>query len=115
MLMTRRPPSSTLFPYTTLFRSSEHIGEKARELLPEGAGWLLVQFGGETAEEADERIDALLEALGRTEHDATVNFSDDPAREDQMWKAREAGLGATARPPGMPDTWPGWEDSAVPP
>ena len=97
------------------FEASEHIGEKARELLPEGAGWLLVQFGGETAEEADERIDALLEALGRTEHDATVNFSDDPAREDQMWKAREAGLGATARPPGMPDTWPGWEDSAVPP
>ncbi|WP_216639506.1 FAD-binding and (Fe-S)-binding domain-containing protein [Brachybacterium sp. P6-10-X1] len=97
------------------FEAAEHIGEEARALLPEGAGWLLVQFGGESSEEADRRIDELLEALGRTEHDAKVNFSDDPAKEDQMWKAREAGLGATARPPGMSDTWPGWEDSAVPP
>ena len=28
---------------------------------------------------------------------------------------RESGLGATARVPAMPDTWPGWEDSAVAP
>ena len=28
---------------------------------------------------------------------------------------REAGLGATAHVPGHPDTWEGWEDSAVPP
>ena len=27
---------------------------------------------------------------------------------------RESGLGATAHVPGHPDTWPGWEDSAVP-
>src|SRR2546429_8499902 len=25
-LMIRRPPRSTLFPYTTLFRSTEHVG-----------------------------------------------------------------------------------------
>ena len=25
LLMIRRPPRSTLFPYTTLFRSSEHL------------------------------------------------------------------------------------------
>ena len=97
------------------FEAAEHIGDDARSLLPEGAGWLLVQFGADTTEEADRQIEELLEALGRTEHDAKVNFSDDPAKEDQMWKAREAGLGATARPPGGSDTWPGWEDSAVPP
>ena len=28
---------------------------------------------------------------------------------------REAGLGATAFIPGKPDTYEGWEDSAVPP
>src|SRR3712207_7795809 len=28
-LMIRRPPRSTLFPYTTLFRSLQHIGEQA--------------------------------------------------------------------------------------
>src|SRR5438876_9085694 len=28
--MIRRPPRSTLFPYTTLFRSGEHGGERGR-------------------------------------------------------------------------------------
>src|SRR2546427_2974895 len=28
--MIRRPPRSTLFPYTTLFRSLEHLGQFAR-------------------------------------------------------------------------------------
>jgi hypothetical protein len=32
-----------------------------------------------------------------------------------MWDVREAGLGATAFIPGKPDTYEGWEDSAVPP
>jgi FAD/FMN-containing dehydrogenase len=32
-----------------------------------------------------------------------------------VWIAREASLGATARVPGQRETWPGWEDSAVPP
>ena len=34
---------------------------------------------------------------------------------EAVWKIRESGLGATARVPGQPDTWEGWEDSAVPP
>src|SRR2546427_13288041 len=28
--MIRRPPRSTLFPYTTLFRSQHHVGHQAR-------------------------------------------------------------------------------------
>src|SRR5690242_20930677 len=28
--MIRRPPRSTLFPYTTLFRSSSHLGDRRR-------------------------------------------------------------------------------------
>src|SRR5699024_2330644 len=39
----------------------------------------------------------------------------DPALEDELWAAREAGLGATAHIPGKPDTFEGWEDAAVPP
>src|SRR2546421_11672952 len=31
-LMIRRPPRSTLFPYTTLFRSQEVVRERSREL-----------------------------------------------------------------------------------
>src|SRR3712207_8935057 len=32
--MIRRPPRSTLFPYTTLFRSSRHRGSPARWVQP---------------------------------------------------------------------------------
>src|SRR3712207_8710568 len=34
-LMIRRPPRSTLFPYTTLFRSSAHLG------IPDEPGWMI--------------------------------------------------------------------------
>src|SRR5437588_9272361 len=36
--MIRRPPRSTLFPYTTLFRSVFHAPEIARPLFPDGRG-----------------------------------------------------------------------------
>src|SRR3712207_7369775 len=40
--MIRRPPRSTLFPYTTLFRSMQAIGPMAwRVLPPSAAGFLL--------------------------------------------------------------------------
>src|SRR3712207_8787870 len=52
-LMIRRPPRSTLFPYTTLFRSVvvEHLGRAAEEglaLAPVGAE-LVEAVGGDTA------------------------------------------------------------------
>src|SRR3712207_5508813 len=37
-LMIRRPPRSTLFPYTTLFRSDEWAGQNGREVLAEIVG-----------------------------------------------------------------------------
>ncbi|MGW7791201.1 FAD-binding and (Fe-S)-binding domain-containing protein [Streptomyces tricolor] len=84
-------------------------------VLPEGDSWLMVQYSGDSQEDVDEQAHALLRALGRTEKDADVAFSDDPAREQKMLRAREAGLGVTARPPDDRETWEGWEDSAVPP
>jgi FAD/FMN-containing dehydrogenase/Fe-S oxidoreductase len=83
--------------------------------LPEGGSWLLVQFGGDTKDAADRQAHSLLAAVGRSEDDDTVAFSDDTAREQEMLKAREAGLGVTARPPDDRETWEGWEDSAVAP
>src|SRR4051794_41294769 len=50
--MIRRPPRSTLFPYTTLFRSSEHCGYKHSapllKRLPSGGAHVL-QGPGENA------------------------------------------------------------------
>ena len=40
---------------------------------------------------------------------------DDEAEEQELWKIRESGLGATAWVPGEKPAWPGWEDSAVDP
>jgi FAD/FMN-containing dehydrogenase/Fe-S oxidoreductase len=85
------------------------------ELLPEGGGWLLVEFGGESKEEADDRARKLMEGLKRQNHAPSMKLFDDPAQEHMVWQIRESGLGATAFVPGEPDAWPGWEDSAVPP
>ncbi|QNS02761.1 FAD-binding and (Fe-S)-binding domain-containing protein [Streptomyces xanthii] len=87
----------------------------ALDALPAGDSWLMLQFAGDTREEVDEQAYALLRDLGRGEDDDTVAFSDEPEREHRMLKAREAGLGVTARPPDDRETWEGWEDSAVPP
>ncbi|WP_338597934.1 FAD-linked oxidase C-terminal domain-containing protein [Saccharopolyspora sp. SCSIO 74807] len=83
--------------------------------LPEGSSWLFVQTGGNSADEADRQVTRVLEGIGKSTEDADVAVSDDPERESQMLKAREAGLGATANPPDMPESWEGWEDSAVHP
>src|SRR5690349_22855959 len=39
--MQRQPPRSTLFPYTTLFRSRQRQSEHERSLLRRGEGWVL--------------------------------------------------------------------------
>jgi FAD/FMN-containing dehydrogenase/Fe-S oxidoreductase len=85
------------------------------KVLPEGDSWLMVQYSGHSQEDVDEQAHALLRAVGRDEKDTNVAFSDNPEREQKMLKAREAGLGVTARPPDGRETWEGWEDSAVPP
>src|SRR3712207_7357413 len=46
-LMIRRPPRSTLFPYTTLFRSSDDRGDGAGDLIEQAADLRGVAlFGG---------------------------------------------------------------------
>ncbi len=82
--------------------------------LPRGTGFLMVQFGGEDSDEADQRAHSLLESIGDGDHDPEVAFLDDPENEQQLWEVREAGLAATAHVPHRADTFEGWEDSAVP-
>lgn len=101
------------------YMKKEHMRPKGRALFPEGCGWLLVEFGGETRAEAEEKAQRLMRALKQSNHPPSIKFLDDPAEEELIWKIREAGLGATARlpsqPPGEGDAWPGWEDAAVSP
>ncbi|HEV2992260.1 MAG TPA: FAD-linked oxidase C-terminal domain-containing protein [Candidatus Angelobacter sp.] len=83
--------------------------------LPPGKGWLLVEFGGETKEEADAKAHALMEKLRDKPDAPSMKLVDDEREKMLIWKVRESGLGATARVPGESETWEGWEDSAVPP
>lgn len=85
------------------------------QLLPDGGGWLLVEFGGNSKQEADARARGLIEALKKQPHPPSMKLFDDPQQEQTIWLVRRSGLGATARVPGAKDTWEGWEDSAVPP
>ena len=83
--------------------------------LPDGKGWLLLQFPGETKSEADGRAHDLMDKLKRKSHPPTMKMYDDAKDEKAVWEVRESGLGATAFVPGEPAAWPGWEDAGVPP
>jgi FAD/FMN-containing dehydrogenase/Fe-S oxidoreductase len=83
--------------------------------LPEGGGWLMVEFGGENKQEADARALEMMASLRKRPNPPTMKLYDDLRQEAKLWEIRESGLGATAFVPGLPDAWPGWEDSAVPP
>jgi FAD/FMN-containing dehydrogenase/Fe-S oxidoreductase len=92
------------------------IHRHERSMLPDGKGWLLVEFGGETKEEADDKARALMADLEKDRVPPSgMKLYDDPSGEQHIWEVREAGLGATAFVPGKADTHEGWEDSAVPP
>ncbi len=97
------------------FMKKKRMHPEDRELLPEGGGWLLVEFGGETVDEADGKARELMEKLAEGTDPPTMKLFDDDDERKQVWEIRESGLGATAHVPGMPETHPGWEDAAVPP
>jgi Fe-S oxidoreductase len=94
---------------------TKHIHPRDLALLPEGKGWLVIEFGGKTTEEADAPARQLMAELKAKPNAAAMKLIDDPEEERIIWEIRDAGLGASARVPNEPDTWEGWEDSAVSP
>jgi FAD/FMN-containing dehydrogenase/Fe-S oxidoreductase len=100
-----------------LFQWIQIKGTNASELhlLPEGGGHLMVEFGGDSKEDSDAQARHCMEILKKRKHPPTMKLFDDQQEEEHVWKVRESGLSATAWVPGEPDSWPGWEDSAVPP
>ncbi|MHA0286395.1 FAD-binding and (Fe-S)-binding domain-containing protein [Mycobacterium sp. C3-094] len=93
---------------------SQHLAQRALDELPEGRAWLMVQIDGTSQDDADHKSKTMVDDLRGTV-DVTAAVIDDPARKEDIWAAREAGLGATAFPPQGPPTHAGWEDAAVPP
>jgi FAD/FMN-containing dehydrogenase/Fe-S oxidoreductase len=75
------------------------------QLLPEGKAWLMVEFGGDTQQEALEKANTLGKAIT------------DKALMSRLWTIRETGASATALNLGAQGVDPvvGWDDAAVDP
>ena len=99
----------------TLTDNMEETGSLAvdREALPEGRAWLLVEFGGDSEEEVEERVRAAKEALESDEKPVSVQFCS-PEQEQSVWAVRTAGVDYS-NVPGVMETEGTWEDAAVPP
>lgn len=84
-------------------------------LLPEGKGWLLVEFGSDTMEESSSHAQEFLQSIQKGAHAPDGRLFTDRFQQSLLWNVRESGLGASAFVPGQQPTWEGWEDAAVPP
>jgi len=90
------------------------LNSEGLALLPEGGGWLLVEFGGATAQQAESRAQSLISALNRSSSPPNFRLYSG-AQAKRVWEVRESSLGATSHVPGEPEYWEGWEDAAVTP
>ncbi|MFF3504451.1 FAD-binding and (Fe-S)-binding domain-containing protein [Streptomyces sp. NPDC003247] len=93
------------------FQQEKHLNPEALKDLPGGRAYLMVQFTSDTREGVEAKARALIDAKP---DDVDHTWYDDEQHVHELWLVRESGLGATAHVPGKPDTWEGWEDSAVP-
>jgi FAD/FMN-containing dehydrogenase/Fe-S oxidoreductase len=84
-------------------------------MLPEGTGWLMVEFGASTADEAEAQARHLMEVLDRSAAPPNMQLFTDARMARRIWDVRESSLGVTSHVPGEPLRWEGFEDSAVAP
>src|SRR5436190_9381071 len=86
------------------------------ELLPDGEAWLLVEFGGDSQDEADAQAERLQAAMRkkRSKDYLDMKLYEDPEEVAQVWEIREGGVGHS-KVPGEHPGWPSWEDAAVAP
>ena len=96
------------------FMQRKNLAAEEVRLLPEGRGYLLVELGADSAEEADAKAAAVVAAAQQFPARPSVrSYTPEEAR--KVWFVRESALGATAFVPGEPVGWEGWEDAAVAP
>ncbi len=145
MRLVHSPPFRTLvvLGYDDIYRAADHVPEILKHeviglegidavlmenmrqkelhhpehlaLMPDGNGFLMAEFGGETQDEANERARSMMRAFESEFADGRMVRYDDPEKQNRIWEIRESGLPATARLPDVDDTWEGWEDAAVHP
>lgn len=94
---------------------AKHMHEEERRQLPPGKSWLLVEYGGDSVAEAEAKAKKLVAQLSRHANGPGAKIFTSRDMQHNIWKVREAGLGATSRMPQIGSTHPSWEDAAVPP
>ena len=85
-----------LVSYTRL----KGINSEGLALLPEGGGWLMVEFGAATALEAESQARGLMQALGRNVTPPEMRLYVDKQQTKRVWEVRESSLGVTSHVPG---------------
>jgi len=100
-----------------LIRSGAHSGlhPDNLRLLPAGRGWLYVEFGGDTTDEAREHADVFVSLLRDSYGLPDIRVFDDRDQQKRLWEIREAGGPAVPASDGDRAMWSGWDDSAVAP
>jgi FAD/FMN-containing dehydrogenase/Fe-S oxidoreductase len=85
-------------------------------LLPKGDAWIMVEFGGDTPEEASRQAQALADHYKGSDAVSAWLIAD-KAMMNRIWTIRETGASATALAidGDAPDPVCGWEDAAVDP
>jgi FAD/FMN-containing dehydrogenase/Fe-S oxidoreductase len=91
------------------------MSTSGRDIFPDGNAWLVVEFGGESKDEANGQAQKLMDAFRARPNPPSIKLFDDVKQEDLVWQIRESGLGSTSKIPNDPNFYPGWEDSAVAP
>ncbi len=79
--------------------------------MPQGNGWLFAEFG---ADDGASQADAARLARDFAAKGFATDLERDPGQQAKLWAVRKDGLPATAKVPEWPETYEGWEDSAVP-
>ena len=96
------------------YERTKGINPEGLSLLPEGGGWLMVEFGAESLPGAELQAQRLIDALRRRPSPPNLKLYSG-AQAKRVWEVRESSLGATSHVPGEPLNWEGWEDAAVSP
>jgi FAD/FMN-containing dehydrogenase/Fe-S oxidoreductase len=115
-IMTHRPIGLEGFDDLLVgYTRAKGINSEGLALLPEGGGWLMVEFGADTAMEAESRARGLMQTLGCVTNPPNLALFTDQRQIKRVWEVRESALGVTSHVPGEPFNWEGWEDAAVAP
>jgi FAD/FMN-containing dehydrogenase/Fe-S oxidoreductase len=96
------------------YERTKGINTEGLSLLPEGGGWLMVEFGADSIPGAEMQAQRLIDSLRRNPNPPNVKLYSG-AHAKRVWEIRESSLGATSHVPGEPLNWEGWEDAAVAP